>query len=121
MKNQGKHEDVISIIGPGVEINGVVNSQGSMRIDGYIKGDITAKGDVVIGDTGETVGAIRGKSVTLAGRVTGEVFCEDKLTLEANSTLQGDLVAKTLVIEAGAKFDGKSSMSDASKILQERD
>lgn len=111
-KNEGSHNDVISIIGPGVEINGIINSQGSIRVDGFIKGDIIADGDVVIGDTGEILGTVKGKNITMGGKITGAVTSEDKLVLESSAVLSGDLVAKSLTIESGAKFDGKSTMTE---------
>lgn len=111
LKNNTKHNDVISLIGPGVEIEGEIKSQGSIRIDGYVKGDVLAEGDVVIGDSGEIYGTIKGKNITMGGKVSGALASDDKLVLEANAELNGDLISKILVIEAGAKFDGKSSMT----------
>jgi cytoskeletal protein CcmA (bactofilin family) len=43
--------------------------------------------------------------------VEGTLNIEDKLTLESNSKIKGDILAKVLIIEEGAKFDGKSSMT----------
>ncbi len=108
----GSPED-ITIISNGVKIEGKVSSNGSIRIDGSIQGDLTAKGNVTIGEQGDINGQITANSVTIGGKVVGTVNAKEKLVLESNSTLKGDIITKVLVIEAGAKFDGKSNMGEA--------
>lgn len=104
--------DVISLIGSGVKIEGVLTSEGSIRIDGFIKGDVKSNGDVVVGDTGEVTGSVSGKNVTVGGKVNGRVEAQDRMLLESSAELQGDLYTRTLVVEGGAKFDGQSQMSE---------
>ena len=54
-------------------------------------------------------------AATIGGKVNGSVNAKDKLVLESKANLKGDLITKILVIEAGAKFEGKSSMGSDSK------
>jgi len=105
----------ITIISNGVKIEGKVSSSGSIRIDGSILGDLTAKGNVTIGEQGNINGQISAGTVTIGGKVVGTINAREKLVLESNSTLKGDIITKVLVIEAGAKFDGKSNMSEFEK------
>ena len=108
----GNTED-ITIISNGVKIEGKVNSSGSIRIDGKIQGDLTAQGNVTVGEQGDINGQIAANSITIGGKVVGTVNAKEKLILEAKASLKGDIIARILVIEAGAKFDGKSSMGNA--------
>ncbi len=109
-------KDDVTIISGGVIIEGKVSSSGNIRVDGNIKGDVKANGTITIGEGGEVEGQLTGDSITIGGKVKGTILAKEKLVLESKSTLKGDIVSKILVIEAGAKFDGKSSMSEQPKM-----
>lgn len=112
-KENGYSEDV-SILSHGVNIEGKISSNGNVRIDGKVIGDVDVKGNLTLGSSSEVNGQIKAKNMTVSGKVEGTLNIEDKLTLESSSTIKGDLIAKVLVIEEGAKFDGKSSMTKSS-------
>ena len=116
--SEGVKSDETTIISNGVRIEGKVTSAGNIRVDGEIQGDISSKSNVVVGESGQVNGQINADSITIGGRVSGSLRAKDKLTLEAKANLKGDLFTKILVVEAGAKFDGKSKMGDA-KDLEE--
>ncbi len=116
MKNN-KGDEQVTIIGTGVVIEGKLSSSGDVRIDGNVKGDIKASGNVTVGESGEVDGQINADIITLGGKVTGSVNAKDKLVLESKAALKGDIITKILVVEAGAKFDGKSSMGDIKESL----
>ena len=107
-----KGDEQVTIIGTGVVIEGKISSTGDVRIDGNVKGDIKANGNVTVGESGEVDGQINADVITLGGKVTGSINAKDKLVLESKAALKGDIITKILVVEAGAKFDGKSSMGE---------
>ena len=107
-----KGDEQVTIIGTGVVIEGKLSSTGDVRIDGNVKGDIKANGNVTIGESGEVDGQVNADIITLGGKVMGSINAKEKLVLESKATLRGDIITKILVVEAGAKFDGKSSMGD---------
>jgi cytoskeletal protein CcmA (bactofilin family) len=111
----GNTED-ITIISNGVNIEGKVTSTGSIRVDGTLKGDLNAKGNVTVGDQGNINGEITANIVTIGGKTIGTVNAKEKLVLETKCVLKGDIITKLLVIEAGAKFDGKSNMGDVREV-----
>jgi cytoskeletal protein CcmA (bactofilin family) len=112
LKNN-KGDEQVTIIGTGVVIEGKLSSTGDVRIDGSVKGDVKANGNVTVGESGEVDGQIHADIITLGGKVTGSINAKDKLVLESKAALKGDIVTKILVVEAGAKFDGKSFMGDS--------
>lgn len=110
-KNNSSSSVDVSILSSGVKIEGKIYSEGNMRIDGKIIGDVTVNGNLTLGESSEVKGDIRAMNVTLSGNINGSVEANEKVILEANSKLEGELTAKILVIEEGAKFDGKSNMN----------
>jgi cytoskeletal protein CcmA (bactofilin family) len=111
VKNSNIGKDEVTIISAGVLIEGKLSSNGNISIDGTINGNVMAEGNIAVGENGEINGELNGEVVTLGGKVIGSVTAKEKLTLEAKSYLKGDLLTKILVIDAGAVFDGKSSMN----------
>jgi cytoskeletal protein CcmA (bactofilin family) len=106
----------VSIISSDVEIKGDINSNSNIRIDGKVIGNVTAEGNFILGESGDIKGHIKAKNMTIGGKVEGTVLCKEKLLLESKSELWGDISAQVLVIQEGAKFEGKSKMTTISQI-----
>lgn len=113
--NGNTNMEEVTIISSSVIIEGKLTSNGNVRIDGVVKGNVEAKGNLTVGETGNINGDINADSVTVGGKVDGIINAKDKITLESKAHLKGDLITKILVVEAGAIFDGKSSMGDSKK------
>jgi cytoskeletal protein CcmA (bactofilin family) len=110
-----------TVISGSVKIEGKVTSKGNIRVDGDIEGDITSQGgNVTVGETGQINGQIHAEVITIGGKVSGTVRAKEKLVIDSKGNLQGDIYTKTLVIEAGAKFDGKSQMSNSKPEIKEQ-
>lgn len=104
----------VTIISSGVVIDGKVTSNGNVRVDGVVKGDISAQGNLTVGEHGSIQGQLAGETVSIGGKVDGTVNAKEKLVLESKAVLKGDLITKILVVEAGAIFEGRSSMGSQS-------
>ena len=109
----GDVEDT-TIISSGMKVEGKVSSSGSIRLDGTVQGDIDCQGNVTIGEQGKVYGKVDGLSITIGGQVEGEIKAKEKLILESKANLKGDIFTKILVVESGARFDGKSNMGGSS-------
>ena len=103
---------VINLIAKGTKITGDIISDGDIRIDGELIGNIDTKGRLVIGASGKVVGDIKCKSSEIAGTLKGKIFILEQLSLKASSTVSGDIVTGKLSIEPGAYFAGTCTMGD---------
>ena len=110
---EGSHTDETTIISIGVKIDGKLTCSGNIRVEGEIQGDISSQRNVVVGERGKVNGQIKADSITIGGKVSGTVKANEKLVLDPNGYLKGDIFTKTLVIEAGARFEGNSKMGDS--------
>ena len=84
----GNTED-ITIISNGVKIEGKVNSSGSIRIDGKIQGDLTAQGNVTVGEQGDINGQIQANSITIGAGKGSPAPCSPVDAQQAVPTAQG--------------------------------
>ena len=105
--------DETTIISNGVNIDGKLTSSGNIRVEGEIQGDISSQRNIVVGEGGKVNGQINADSITIGGKVSGTVRAKEKLVLDPKGYLKGDIFTKILVVEASARFDGKSKMGDS--------
>ncbi len=112
-----KISNELNFLGVGTYVEGTVETKGSLRIDGKVKGAVKAGDTLTIGSRGEVSGEVNARMAVVGGKIDGNIQVEEKLVLEANSILVGNLKAKKLVIDEGAFFQGKSDM-DAKKQMK---
>ncbi len=108
----------VSILSHDVNVEGKITSNGNVRIDGKVVGDVVVKGNLTIGETANIEGNVSARNILNGGKVKGTLNAEEKVTLESTSVLEGDLYAATLVINEGARFEGKSSMTKSENAKQ---
>jgi cytoskeletal protein CcmA (bactofilin family) len=101
---------VPSIIGEDLTITGNVSSKGEIQVDGEIQGDIHC-GSLLLGDKSQVQGSVIAEDVVVRGKVVGSIRGL-RVTLQAQSHVEGDIFHQSLAIEQGAYFEGKSRRSD---------
>ncbi|MBT3318298.1 MAG: polymer-forming cytoskeletal protein [Clostridia bacterium] len=86
---------------------GSIETSTSIRIDGRVKGNVNAKGDVALGSKALVEGDVFGRAFNIAGTITGNVVSTGSVALLPKARVLGDIVAKALSIELGASYSGK--------------
>jgi cytoskeletal protein CcmA (bactofilin family) len=99
------------VLSSDVEIKGSIKFQKELLIDGKVEGEINSDGVLTIGENADIRGEIKTKSITVYGKVQGNITVGERCELKSKSILQGDLKAARLVIEEGATFVGKSEVT----------
>ncbi|MCK4357214.1 MAG: polymer-forming cytoskeletal protein [Candidatus Cloacimonetes bacterium] len=105
-----KPDNLNTIIGKGTKVVGEIYTNGSIRIDGEVEGKIESKGFLTIGPTAKIKADIKAKEAIIGGIIHGNINVENSLILQKSAQISGDIIAKILNIETGAKFDGKCQM-----------
>ncbi len=99
-----------SLIGAGTTLKGDITSNGDLRIDGTLTGNIYCTAKVVIGANGVVEGDISGQQADIMGKVSGTIKVKDLLQLRSSSVVDGNLHAAKLQIEPSASFNGQCHM-----------
>lgn len=118
-KNKSSASDVEArvkvgtILGAGAVFEGDFKAPEAVRIDGTVNGNCTCDKELIIGKNGHVKGNISAQHVIISGRVDGDIAAQGKLELLSTGRIVGNISARSLVIDEGASFDGRCSMTDS--------
>ena len=105
-------ETVISIIGPGMKVIGDLETDGTVRIEGRVEGNVRAGKAVVIGKDGAVHGNVVTQDAVVSGRLHGILTAESRLELQATSRIEGEVHARRMQLEEGAILNGTVEMGE---------
>ena len=96
-----------TIIGPNTNLTGDIEAGGFTRIDGSIRGDVRAKGRVVIGERARMKGNISGTNITIGGVVVGNIIADGHLIILSTAIVIGDIITRRIQADDGCFINGK--------------
>jgi len=97
-------------LGAGSTVEGVLSSDGNVRIDGVFKGKLEIGENILIGVTAEVEADIIAKNVSIGGRIRGNVT-GNKIHLLSTAQVWGDIEADSIITEEGAFIEGRIGMT----------
>ena len=105
----GRYDDfsINTIIGPNTSLAGNIESGGFTRIDGSIRGDVNAKGRVVIGERARMKSNVSGTAITIGGVVYGNVIASESLVILSTALVLGDIITRRIHADEGCLIHGK--------------
>jgi cytoskeletal protein CcmA (bactofilin family) len=99
-----------TLVGAGTTITGDIESNGDIRIDGILKGNLKGRSKIIIGTDGVVEGDIEGVQADIMGQVTGKIKVQELLYLHGDTVVNGDIYAAKLQIDPTASFNGQCHM-----------
>ncbi|MGZ8601545.1 MAG: bactofilin family protein [Actinomycetota bacterium] len=112
--DMAENDGEVTIVGAGARLEGNVVSAGNLRIDGQVKGQINADGDVTLSPQSQVEADIRAQNVSVGGKFKGNLIVKGKAHLARGGRIEGNITSKTLVVEEGGIFHGQSIMDGGS-------
>ena len=104
-----------NIIGKGTVVQGNIETDGNIRIEGKVEGSVKSKSKIALGQSSYVDGNIVAQNAELSGQVKGVVEVSDQLILRPTAVIDGDIVTNKLLVESGATFNGGCKMGIAPK------
>lgn len=89
----------------GTTVEGTVNSESDIRIDGIIKGKLICKAKVIIGPSGFVQGEVRCENAVIEGKFDGQLFVNDLLNIREKASIKGEVQTDKLIVQSGALFN----------------
>ena len=101
-------------IGRSISINGEVNGDEDLLIQGRVDGSVTLKQhSVTVGPDGTVKADIGARVITVEGVVQGNLSAQEQVILRGSARVQGNITAPRVVLEDGARFRGGVDMGEA--------
>ncbi len=118
-----KGSKTLTVIAEGVTIEGKINSPGSTRIDGTIKGEVISDKEVIIGKEGKVNANVQTRNAVIAGSFNGEMNATGEVEISSTGRFIGNLIQKEalLTIAKGGLFKGESIISSGSNVPRKTD
>lgn len=110
-------ETIDTLIGSGSILQGDLEFTGGLRVDGHVKGHLsaqdTSQGTLVLSESGVIEGDLNVPHVVINGTVKGNIVSSGHVELQANARVTGDIHYKAVEMELGAMLNG-SLVNDSS-------
>lgn len=90
--------------------DGKLRSEGDIRIEGIVRGEITTAGTLVVAPEAQVHGTIHARNLLIGGDVEGDVTCDERLEILPGGSARGQINSGTLVVHEGAYIDSRFQM-----------
>ncbi len=110
-KNNGPQGELNGFIDRGSRFQGELHFDAAFRIDGKFAGSVRSDGRLVVGEGGEVDAELRVRQVLVSGEVRGSIHAGEQLQIAAGGRVFADITTPSLVIEDGAIFEGRCTMT----------
>jgi len=103
--------DIDSLIGPGTRVEGNVIFRGRLRLDGSVRGNVSALSDqpgtLVVGEKGRIEGEVQAPHVVVNGTIDGQLKRTETLQLQPNARVKGEVHYASIEMQRGAIVEGR--------------
>jgi cytoskeletal protein CcmA (bactofilin family) len=107
----GRRGRVGAFLDDGSELEGKYTCTGTVMLDAKLRGEITARDTLIIGDHGVVEATVRAGTLIVRGQVVGNVTASESVELKSSARVTGDVEAPVIVMEKGAMLDGRCRMT----------
>ncbi|MGA9031570.1 MAG: polymer-forming cytoskeletal protein [Sulfuricaulis sp.] len=99
-----------TLIGAKTDLKGDIVFTGGLRVDGKVRGNITAKGDgnstLVLSENAMVTGNVTVPHIITNGTIKGNVRAAERIELQPKAEITGDVYYKVIEMSLGAVING---------------
>lgn len=115
--NLGKIRTAIS---SGTSIEGKLNFDSPVQIDGNVRGGIVSSQTLTFGTSAQIEAAVAGPVIVVHGKISGEIKASERIELKSGAIVSGTIRAGTLVLEEGAVLNASLYVGSFIRTTSER-
>lgn len=112
-RREGIVGEITTLLGRGTAFEGKLTFEGTVRVDGKLKGEVFSDDVLIIGEGAHVEAEIDIGEIIIQGTVTGNIRARRSIEVLAPGRVKGDLHTPSLQIEKGVIFEGRSFMEAA--------
>jgi cytoskeletal protein CcmA (bactofilin family) len=105
-------ESSLSIVAADLTVTGELKTEGVVKIDGVVEGNIRAVRQVLVSKGGVVKGDVYTKEAIVGGRVHGSIHATDRVEVQATATVHGDIVTQRILVHEGGEVNGSVKMGE---------
>ncbi len=110
-RSQGR-ESSLSIIAADLTVVGELRTEGVVKIDGTVEGNVRAARQVLISKGGYVRGDVVTKEAIVGGRVAGSIQASERVEVQDAATVEGDIATQRILVHEGGEVNGNVKMGD---------
>jgi cytoskeletal protein CcmA (bactofilin family) len=112
MKKEKRADRISTFIGADASIDGTIEFNGTIRVDGRVKGKIVSNGGtVVVGEKAAVDAHLDVNVAVVMGEVNGTIEAKERIEVYPPGRVGGDIQAPVISIEPGGLFNGSCIMN----------
>ncbi len=115
----GKNDEMKTVLGETSKIEGEMEVNHGISINGYFKGKLKSSGKILVGKNGRIDADVEAEEIINAGFVDGDIVAKKKLVIHSEGEVDGSIKTSKLVLEKGGKINGKINMGMKEKSKNE--
>ncbi|MEN8245419.1 MAG: polymer-forming cytoskeletal protein [Thermodesulfobacteriota bacterium] len=116
MKKEKQTDTISTFLGYGTSIDGTLEFQGTIRLDGDVKGQVISQnGTLIIGDKAVVQAQVRVDTAIVRGEINGSIEAKTRIEAYPPARIIGEIQAPEISVESGVVFNGNCSMQGPSK------
>lgn len=96
-----------SVLDANISLVGDLETDGTLRLDGHLRGSIRRADVVVLGPTARVEGNISAREVIVAGAVLGNIDAVERVELQPSALVTGDIETGTVLVQEGGAVRGR--------------
>jgi cytoskeletal protein CcmA (bactofilin family) len=109
-RREGLVGEITTLLGRGATFEGKLTFEGTVRVDGKLKGEVFSDDVLVVGEGALVEAEIDVGEIIIQGTVVGNIHAKRAIEIHAPGRVKGDLHTPSLQIDKGVVFEGRSFM-----------
>lgn len=95
-------------VGNTLVVKGELRTSEDVTVDGQLEGSVFCEnGSVILASSANVHGDIFARDITVLGRIAGRLIATELVDIGSEATVSGQVIAKRIILDDGARFDGR--------------
>lgn len=103
--------DEVTIIRPGLKIEGQLEGAGALELAGAFEGPLSVQGLCHLRESAHVVGAVTAGDAVIEGELQGPLTVRGKVELRSTARVRGRIEAESVALAEGCYFEGHIHMA----------
>jgi len=96
----------LSIIAVGMAVHGDLDSNGTVKVEGTVDGNVATRAQILVAKGGVVQGDLEAREAIVGGTVTGSIRALERVEIQTGAAVDGDITTRRIMVAEGASLNG---------------